>query len=56
MSTSKEGPKEAQLRAMREKRIASNKKLIDSRLQVKASAIGSKVAVRAKTRGGARKR
>lgn len=52
----KMGPKEAQLQAMREARLAKNKKLIDSRLQVKATAIGSKVAVRAKTRDGARKR
>jgi len=49
---SKTGPKELELRALREARVAANKQLIDTKTKVKAKAIGKVVNVKAVKRGG----
>jgi hypothetical protein len=47
------GPKETELRALREARVAANKQLIDkSATKVKAKAIGKVVNIKAAKRGG----
>ena len=47
------GPREAQLRAMREANVEKNKKLIDKSVaKVKGKAIGKVVNVKAAKRGG----
>jgi hypothetical protein len=49
---SKTGPKEAELRALREARIAANKQLIDTKTKVKAKSIGKVANIKAAKRGG----
>jgi hypothetical protein len=57
MPHDKIGPKEAQQRALREARVSSNKRLIDTKTKVKAKAIGRVTSVKAaKPGGGARGR
>jgi hypothetical protein len=50
MTTNKIGPKEAGLRALREARVAANKRLIDK--EVKAKRVGKVVNIKAAKRGG----
>lgn len=50
---SKTGPKETELRAMREARLAANKQLIDTKTtKVKAKAIGKVANIKAAKRSG----
>jgi len=49
----KMGPKEAELRAKREARVAANKRLIDdANTRIKAKAIGKLTNIKAVKRGG----
>ena len=49
---SKTGPKEAELRAMREARVAANKQMIDKAAKIKAKGIGKVANIKAAKRSG----
>jgi hypothetical protein len=52
MAENKMGPKEAQMRALREARVEQNKRLIDKAAKIKAKGIARVVSIKTSKTGG----